>query len=184
MNYRITVLVVFVSLMLAACKEKEIYSNIPKLEYKAAYLLSGSQEDSLLKLVFTFKDGDGDIGLNAADTFAPFNPQFDTISLKSLNPYYFNCYVEYEEMVDGVFKPYIPVGKVDTFQYSYRLPSLTPDGRHKSIRGDIELDLVKSPSQLQSQKLVDTVQYTIYIYDRLLHKSNKIKTPPVYWRRS
>ncbi len=176
-------LVVF-ALLIVACKEKEIYSNIPKLEYKGAYLLFGSQEDSLLKLTFTFRDGDGDIGLNAVDTFYPFNPSFDPLTRKLLNPYYFNCYVEYEEMVDGVYQPYIPIGSVDTFLYTYRLPNITPDGRHKSIRGDIELDILMSASQRQSQKLIDTIRYSIYIYDRTLNKSNKITTPPIYWRRS
>ncbi len=174
----------FSVLLLSACKEKEIYSNIPQIEYKTAYILSSSGKDSLLKLVFTFKDGDGDIGLNDGDTLPPYNPKFDSITNVSLNPYYFNCYVEYREMVNGVFKPYIAPGTTDTFQYTYRMPSLTPEGKHKAIRGDIELDVKISTSQRLSTKAIDTIQYNIYIFDRALNKSNKITTPPVYWRRN
>jgi len=170
-------------LLLSGCKENEIFSNIPRLEYKSVYFLQSSGKDSIMKLIFSFKDGDGDIGLEIVDTFSPFNPVFDSVTEASLNKYYFNCYVDYKEKVNGVFEPYVPPGKVDTFSYSFRVQNLTPDGRHKAIRGELELDIPVSPSQRLSFFNTDTIIYAIYIYDRSLNKSNVIATPPIIWRR-
>jgi hypothetical protein len=170
-------------LLLNSCKEKEIYSNIPLLDYKSVYFLQSVGKDSLMKLVFRFKDGDGDIGLSGADTFAPFNPVFDSVTETSRNKYYFNCYVGYKEKVGGVFVPYIPIGKTDTFAYNFRVQNLTPEGRHKAIRGELELDILVSPSQRQSLFDTDTIIYSIFIYDRSLNQSNIIETPPIIWRR-
>jgi hypothetical protein len=170
-------------LLLNSCKEKEIYSNIPLLDYNSVYFLQSDGKDSLMKLIFSFKDGDGDIGLGSADTFAPFNPVFDSLTEASLNKYYFNCYVGYKEKVGGVFVPYIPIGSTDTFAYNFRVQNLTPEGRHKAIRGELELDIPISPSQRQSLFDTDTVIYSIYIYDRSLNQSNEIETPPIIWRR-
>ncbi|MFA9214177.1 MAG: hypothetical protein ACEQSR_10080 [Candidatus Methylacidiphilales bacterium] len=175
--------VALILLLLNSCKENEIFSNIPRLEYKSVYFLQSSGKDSIMKLIFSFKDGDGDIGLESVDTFPPFNPVFDTITEASLNKYYFNCYVNYREKMNGVFMPYIPPGKVDTFLYSFRVQNLTPEGRHKAIRGELELDIPVSPSQRLSFFDTDTIIYSIYIYDRSLNKSNVIETPPIIWRR-
>jgi hypothetical protein len=182
-NYKLLVGVFCIFFLAQSCKEREIYSNIPQIEYKTAYLLQNAEKDSLLKLVFTFKDGDGDIGLTNADTVFPFNPKFDSISGISLNKYYFNCYVSYKEKIEGTFYNYIPVGTTDTFEYNFRIQNLTPEGRHKAIRGDIELDINISPSQRISLFNTDTVIYGVYIFDRQLNKSNIIETPPIIWRR-
>jgi hypothetical protein len=182
MNGKIAYAAIVFVLLLNSCKEKEIYSNIPLLEYKYAYFLQSDGKDSLMKLVFSFKDGDGDIGFTDADTAAPFNPLFDSTG-KLLNKYYFNCYVDYREKINGLFIPYIPAGKIDTFSYKFRVQNLTPDGRHKAIRGELEVDINISDGQRISVFNTDTIVYNIYIYDRMLNKSNIIETPPIIWRR-
>lgn len=182
-NYKQGYAVVIFLLLLNSCKEKEIYSNIPQIEYKTAYFLQAGGKDSLMKLVISFKDGDGDIGLKGSDTLAPFNPVFDSLTNVSLNKYYFNCYVGYKEKIAGKYYPYIPIGTTDTFQYTFRVQNLTPEGRHKAIRGELELDIDKSVSQRISAATTDTIIYSVYIYDRLLNKSNEIQTPPIVWRR-
>lgn len=135
-----------------------------------------------MKLVFSFKDGDGDIGFTDADTNAPFNPVYDNNG-NLLNKYYFNCYVDYREKIDGAYWPYITPGKTDTFAYKFRVQNLTPDGRHKAIRGELEVDINICDGQRQSIYDTDTIIYNIYIYDRMLNKSNIIETPPIIWRR-
>ncbi len=167
--------------LIGACKEKEIYPAIPSIQYKSAYFISGSNgKDSLMKLIFTFKDGDGDIGLKNEDTLSPFNPVFDSTN-KSLNPYYFNLYVNYTHKINGVFEPFIFPFTTDSLNYQYRIQYLTPDGRHKAIRGDIEVMLVPAP--IFSTAIYDTAKYSFYIYDRALNKSNNTETPPLVWRR-
>ena len=183
MNGRLTFLVISILLSIIACKEKEIYSNIPAIEYQGVSFLRSSNKDSIMKLLITFKDGDGDIGLGQGDTFSPFNPVFDSVTFKSLNAFYYNCYISYKQKVDGAYLPYVPPGKTDTFLYEYRIQNLTPEGRHKAIRGELYIDIPKAAAQLISPFKTDTIIYGIYIYDRALNKSNLIETPPIIWRR-
>ncbi len=136
--------------------------------------------DSLMTLIFTFKDGDGDLGLTQSDTFPPYNAVLDpNNNNKSLNPYYNNLYIDYLESIDGIFQYVTAPFTTDTLNYSFRFESLTPTGRHKAIRGDIEVQL--SPSPYPDAR--DTVMYKFFIYDRALHKSNLVETPPLIWKR-
>lgn len=163
-----------------ACKKKEIYPETPSIEYKSYRFLSDqSGLDSLLILQFSFKDGDGDLGLSQADTLAPFNPVIDSTG-KSINPYYNNIHIEYREKYLGVFNFVTnPFNVFDTLTYAYRFESITPDGRHKAIRGDVEVSI--GPSYYPNAQ--DTTIYRFYIYDRALHKSNIAETPPIVWIR-
>lgn len=146
---------------------------------------SSTGTDSLMTLTFTFKDGDGDIGLGQEDTIAPFDPRKDKYS-KATNPYYNNLHIEYYEWLDTAFSQIIkdldpdatpPV--YDTLRYLYRIENITPEGRHKAIRGDIEVKIYPSP-HFDAR---DTVRYEFYIYDRALNKSNSVQTPPLVWKR-
>lgn len=166
---------------LQACKKKEIYPETPSIEYKSYRFLSTQAGiDSLLILTFSFKDGDGDLGLSQGDTLAPFNAVIDSTG-KSINPYYNNIHFEYQEKYQGVFN-YVtnPFNVYDTLTYAYRFESITPDGRHKAIRGDIEVTI--GPSYYPNAQ--DTTFYRFYIYDRALHKSNIVETPSIVWKRS
>lgn len=164
-------------LILTTCKKKEFFSEIPAIEYKGHYfLLNALGKDSLVVLIFSFKDGDGNIGLNEADTMPPFNPVIDNIG-NSINPYYYNMYIDYLEFLDGEFKYVTNPFSNDTLNFEYRIPSLTPDGRHLAIRGDIEVKVEASPYP----NAKDTVMYKFYIYDRALNKSNIIQSTPIAW---
>jgi hypothetical protein len=164
-------------LLTNACKKREFFSEIPAIEYKGHYFLVNSQgKDSLVALIFSFKDGDGDLGLNQGDTLPPFNPVTDAEG-NSLNPYYYNMFIDYKEQRNGEFKHITLPFSSDTFKYEYRFPSLTPEGRHLAIRGDIEVKL--QPSPFPDRR--DTVKYIFYVLDRKLNKSNTVETPPVIW---
>lgn len=163
-----------------SCKKKEIYPETPQIEFKsAAFIQNQNGIDSIMVLTFTFKDGDGDLGLNQSDTLSPFNAVTDSTG-KSINPYYNNIHFEYQESFNGVFK-YVtnPFNAFDTLSYAYRFDNISPEGRHKAIRGDIEVKI--GPNQLPSA--ADTVRYRFYIYDRALHKSNLAETPSLVWKR-
>jgi len=164
-------------LILNGCKEKEIYPVIPSIEYKSAYFILGQNgKDSVLVLGISFKDGDGDIGLTQEDTFPPFNPVTDSNG-KSLNPYYYNLYISYFEMNNGVFQNVVKPFTHDTIGYEFRIQNLTPDGRHKAIRGEIDVTIEASLFAGN-----DTTMYSFYIYDRALHKSNEVASPPIIWK--
>lgn len=172
---------------LSACKTKEIYSTVPIIEYKSSVFLPAANGiDSLLILTFSFKDGDGDIGLNQQDTFPPFQPDRNRYN-KAANPYYYNLHVDYFEKNNTIFTQVIkelepdsipPV--YDTLKYVYRIENITPDGRHKAIRGDIEVKIAPSPHF----DAKDTVLYQFYIFDRSLNQSNVDRSPELVWKRN
>lgn len=165
-------------LALFSCKEKEIYPVIPSIQYADINFLSNSSgNDSIMKMSFTFKDGDGDIGLDDADTFAPFNPITDSAG-NSLNRYYYNAYVYLYKKANGDFVPVKRPFVNDTFYYAYRVMNLTPEGRHKAIRGTIELS-IEQPILTDPG---DTLIYKFFIYDRALNQSNWSESPPLIWR--
>ncbi len=166
---------------LTACKKKDFYSDIPSIEFKTARFYANAEgKDTLMVLVFSFKDGDGDLGLTQADTSYPFNAVYD-VDNRLINPYYNNLYIDYFEMVDGTWQSLIVPFGTDTLKYPFRFESLTPEGRHKAIRGDIEVNIIPAPLSFNPRS--DTVMYRFYIYDRALNKSNTVETPAIIWNR-
>ena len=86
---KITVVFVILSTLLnSSCLKPEEFANEPKMEFVSFE----AQGDSSGIFIVSFTDGDGDIGLNIADTFAPFEPS---------SFYYYNMYFDYYEIVDG-----------------------------------------------------------------------------------
>jgi hypothetical protein len=177
--FKYSSLLVCVALGLFACKKSETYSNVPLIEYKSVYstLDENLETDTLLGIIFSYKDGDGDIGLNPGDTFAPFNSMPD-INGKETNPYYYNLYIEYLTLDNGVFKPVIIPNSTDTLRYFARLQNITPDGKYKAIRGDIDWKILP-PSAQAYPGLSRTIKLKISIYDRALNKSNTTESPAI-----
>lgn len=184
-KYKGLLFVLFV-LLLSTCKKKEIYPVIPSIEYKGvSFYMANDGTDSVMLLTFGFKDGDGDIGLDQQDTNPPYQAQRDKYN-KPTNPYYHNLHIDYYELIDNQYQQIIkeldpdatpPV--YDTLRYKFRIENITPEGRHKAIRGDIEVKIQPSPHF----DAKDTVKYSFYIYDRALNKSNVVETPMIVWKR-
>lgn len=161
------------------CKKKEVYPPIPSIEYKTATFYRNAEGvDTLIVLVFSFKDGDGDLGLDGTDTLPPYNAVLDANG-KNTNSYYYNLYIDYLEQINGTFQHVTLPFSTDTLRYLYRFENITPEGRHKAIRGDIEIKISPSPFPNPS----DTVMYRFYIYDRALNKSNEAESVPLIWNR-
>lgn len=95
----------FMALFLLSCFDPPEYSNIPAIEFEKVTFVdvaNTSDPDSLI-IIIPFKDGDGDLGLDAndpTDTLFPFQSRtfFDTIPGSQLG-YYFprgeNIYITY-----------------------------------------------------------------------------------------
>lgn len=164
-------------MLLFSCKEKEIYPEVPALEWQRNYFFIEQDafgiNDTLIGIVLTYKDGDGDIGLNDGDTFPPYDRQSDTLGIIR-NPYFYNLNVEYLEMKDGVLGPFIIPNTTDTFKLQARIASLTPDGVHKAIRGDINYQF--SPPLYPGLRS-DSVLLRVRLTDRALHQSNVVESP-------
>jgi hypothetical protein len=158
--------VILILSMLGCTKEVE-FSYIPEIQFKSQTKLKSIQgRDSALKLTISYTDGDGDLGLNQEDTTGHFSP--DSI-------YYYNLYAYYYELIDGKWSQVTAYDfSTDTIRFKYRLPYMTPDSDNKAIKGEIEYTI----AYLNPRKS-NTIKFRIYIYDRALHKSNEVESPPI-----
>jgi len=151
--------------LFTSCIKKETFPDIPEIAYLGFTSLPDSGKAVTTGiLTISFKDGNGDIGLNPGDTLPPFN--------KNGN-YYYNYVIDYYEKQMGT---YVKI-TLDP-PYNARIPYLTPDDPNKSIKGYIVDTL-----QLNPKPLYDTIKFKFYIYDRALNKSNVDSTPPIILRR-
>ncbi len=160
----ITYVLVFLLLFVAAagCLKEEDYPIIPEIKFEDFILLLNTQTGIIERgvLRISFKDGDGDIGLNRNDT-AP--------------PYDFNLFIDYFEIRNRDTVRVYQVDPVsgDTSTFNARIPILTPKGSEKGIKGEIEDTLfIYDPTSSY-----DTILFRVYLVDRALHKSNVIHTP-------
>lgn len=150
---------------LTACINPKEYPETPQIAYKD-FIKYGKDSAELL---ISFKDGDGDIGLDDKDTFPPFNDS---------SLYYHNFFLKYLYKNDeGEFVPYYDVNSntPDTIYYKYRIPNITPVGQNKVLDGNISVRLFAPFVPLFTSH--KSYRYDIWIYDRSLKKSNVISTP-------
>jgi len=156
------------ALLLPSCIKEENYSIIPEIWYDNMTLVYNSANDPYPSkgiLAITFQDGDGDIGLRARDTFPPFNKEGE---------YYYNYVIRYFEKRDTGWAEVIL-----NPPYSARLPMLNMGYEGKPIKG-----LIVDTLEMDPAPDFDTIRFEMFIYDRTLHKSNVVSTPPIVLRRS
>ena len=155
-------------LLVVACLKPVTYPIEPIIEYVGFESYSDTG-----KIVFSFTDGDGNIGLDQNILTALFNPG---------SFYYYNLYINYYEMMDGewVRATSDPTGEnsvfADTITFSYRVEDLTPTGQNKALRGNMEITLEPyffNPTSNHN----DTIKYTILLIDRDLNHSNTLSSP-------
>lgn len=161
--------ILFISVIfIASCIKKDEYSPIPTIAFKDFVIFEGDSAN----LIVTFKDGDGNIGLNDDDISGSFAYG---------NPYYYNVYlIYYYKGIDGKFHRILsPDNSGNLYEINYRIkPDLTPTGKNKSLIGEFLVKLGGNPP-IWFIEGHDVVKYEIYIYDRALNKSNVITTPEI-----
>lgn len=156
-------------LVASSCKKYEEFPPEPQIEFLDFVILrdlQGIDQRGVLRIGYT--DGDGNIGLYDYDTVAPYD---------------YNLFIKYFELQNGVFKEIFLVTTThiddsvvyDTATFNGRIPILTPVGKNKAIRGEIE-DTLFVNNPLSN---FDTIKFEAYIVDRDLNKSNTIETPPI-----
>ena len=142
-------------LLLVSCLKEEEYPIVPEIEYEEFLSLvnkeTGVAEKGVLK--FSFKDGDGDVGLGQGDQDPPYD---------------YNLFISLYEIQNGDSVEIEPA-----LTLNQRIPLLTPEGKQKAIRGEIEDTLfINDPTSDY-----DTIFLEFYILDRALNQSNTISTP-------
>jgi hypothetical protein len=145
--------------VLASCQPDPEFPIEPILSYKEF-----TQHGDSASLVVTFTDGDGDIGLNDNDTFPPY----DTL------PYYYNFFLEYYQMTNGVW-PDEP--EQFALPLYYRVPVITPTGQNKTLEGEIAVALAPWPTIPGSEG--DTIRLSARLVDRALHVSNTVHSDAI-----
>jgi hypothetical protein len=172
MKHLLPILLVFIlSVGAISCRKTEEFPVEPHIEFKEIIKNTNSQgKDTSIALVFTFTDGDGDIGFHQNETGDPYTGDF-----------FYNLHIDYQEKnSSGQFVPVliptlvdsvtpdgeiIPIIKDMPVQFKYRLPYLVPSGKNKAIKGDISVDINTFGFSPVSRLI-------FYIYDRALNKSN------------
>ena len=157
---KVTLIFLFlVALGFTSCLKKEEFPVIPAIQWES-YSVSKDANgyDSLSFLKISYTDGDGDVGLYNSDT---------------VSPYKYNFFVKMFQMKNGNLQEII---FPDTnLNFNGRIPILTPTGRNKNIKGEIEMMI--EIYFARPILLSDTIAFELYIQDRALNKSNVINTP-------
>ena len=147
---------------LSACLKQVDYPNRPDLEYIGFFANPNATNpaDSLGFVKFGFTDGDGDLGLNQADTLDQFAQG---------QPYYYNLFIRYFEKQNGEYVEVVP-----PLPFHVRFNRLTAVGGNGALEGQMDVGVVARPGTIY-----DTIRYEMYIVDRALQHSDTIVTPDI-----
>ena len=133
------------------CKPAPVFPDEPVLKYKD-YIVSGADS---LQVVFTFTDGDGDIGIapNATDSNMVLTAFHDSAGywVKIPNPQ--------------------PGNPNDSLKYVYRIPKLTAG--QNGLEGKIYVTISRGILVASGE---DTLQFNAFLLDASHHKSEVIRT--------
>ena len=157
---KITLIFLFLAALgITSCLKKEEYPIEPVIKWESYSVLEDAKGyDSLSFLKISYSDGDGDIGLYDSDTVAPYK---------------YNFFVKMYQKINGNLQQIIfPDTNIN---FNGRIPILTPTGRNKNIKGDIELMI--EIYFARPVLLSDTIAFDLYLMDRALHKSNVVLSP-------
>ena len=163
------------ALAIGSCQKPVEYPIDPKIAYEGfTYLMNADSTFSGEGVIsFSYTDGDGDLGLDDADTLPPFGFH---------DAHYYNMVVDYLKCVNGEFvkTPLLSwnaqTQSYDTVSFNARFKRLRDSEEPKAISGTMEYKLtVQNPFSPD-----DTVKFEIRIFDRALHESNVIQTDPIF----
>lgn len=159
---------------LSGCQEKVEYPIEPKIAYEGmAYVIN---TDSTLTgevvLSISYTDGDGDLGLDDADTIYPFGLN---------DPHYYNLIIDYMRW-DGTQFVETPLlswnqqtQSYDTVSFNARFKRLVFNDEVKPISGTIDYKMMVFNPLAPN----DTIRFKIKLLDRALHESNSIETESI-----
>ena len=165
----------FLALAMLSCQKPVEYPIEPKIAYEGfTYLFNPDSTFSGEGIIsFSYTDGDGDLGLDDADTLSPFGFH---------DAHYYNMMIDYLKCVNGEFvkTPLLSwnaqTQSYDTVTFNARFKRLRDSEEPKAISGTMDYKLlVQNPFSPN-----DTIKFEIRILDRALHESNVIQTDPIF----
>jgi hypothetical protein len=137
------------------CRPAPVFPDEPILKFKKFIQPPGSDS---LEVVFSFTDGDGDIGIAPNDT-----------SYNMLLTAYHDSAGQWIYLRN----PNDPSG-LDSLKYKYRIPKLIAG--QSGLEGDIYVTINKA---IMISSGNDTLQFNAFLLDQSHHKSVVIRTPEV-----
>lgn len=161
---------------LAACQKKIEYPIEPKITYQGLGYMMDADSTLTGEVVVSigYTDGDGDLGLDDADTLYPFGPN---------DPHYYNLIIDYLKWNGSAFveTPLLSWNQqtqsFDTVSFNARFKRLIFNDEEAAISGSIDYTLPAynplSPN--------DTIKFKVRIIDRALHESNTIETDIIHF---
>ena len=180
MKNKLLIVLSFLALLFTSCQKPVEYPVEPRIAYEGfTYLMDAEGNFSGEGVVsFSYTDGDGDLGLDDADSLAPFGIN---------DAHYYNLVVDYMKAENGVFvktpllSPHVPSHPADTLvlydtvTFNARFCRLRDSEEPKAISGTMDYKLtVQNPFSPN-----DTIKFEIHILDRALHESNVIQTEAI-----
>ena len=139
----------------------------------------GALAGDTLQFSVDFQDGDGDLGLDDADTkVPPYNSQTGGHNnLATSNNYFIQAFKK--DKVKGTFAPfYTPTGFPGEYDGRYpRLESAT-DSKPAPLKGTLRYKL-RLPINRTTYAVGDVMRFEISIMDRARHQSNTVTTTEI-----
>jgi len=149
---------IIIAMLQAACNKVPLYPDEPILTDGSFELLKNSiGQDTAVLIKFKFTDGDGDLGLTAADTIPPYDK---------------NLFVAYFQQVDGHFERIVLPGTTDTLNFNSRIRDYNITGAN-AAQAEVSLNINISVV------LADTILFEYYLRDKARNISNKLSTGPI-----
>ncbi len=157
-NSFLWIALISIAMLQAACNKVPLYPDEPILTEGSFELLKNSiGQDTAVLIKFKFTDGDGDLGLTAADTIPPYDK---------------NLFVAYFQKVDGKFEKIVLPGTTDTLNFNSRIRDYNITGAN-AAQAEVALNINISVV------LADTIMFEYYLRDKARNISNKLSTGPI-----
>ncbi len=144
---------VLFGLLFFGCKPQPTFPVEPVLTFSKFLQPTGSDS---LRIVFSFTDGDGDIGVSQTDTDSNM---VVTVYVPDATGHFV--------VLDNINTP-----QADSIMYTYRIPHLTAG--QVGLEGDIYVT-----NEHKSFIGRDTLQFNAFLLDQAHHKSNLVRTQTV-----
>jgi len=163
--------------LLFSCWKEPVYPKEPSIEFNSiSQLVTKDTLNNDVARIFInlkFKDGDGNLGLNAEEILNP--PYNDANDPKKANNYFIQAYFK----DNGQYVPYPEL----VLANGYRFPRLEPTDNVQTLEGELRFffDIKQAliPFKFPSYQSGDSVKFDVYITDRNFNRSNTVTTAPV-----
>jgi len=188
------VFVVLLAFLSEACDIIPTFDRKPIISFKEIKSFRSATGGDSVVVTITFRDGDGDLGLDPFDTVPPFN-SFNLVNgVRQPNELRNNYHIAILKRIgrDDAGRPnYEPVEfPTPGFNFNSRFPRLNVDGKSGPIEGDLDYSIpIEFPPSRVNPKYIlpgDTLVFDIFVYDRdevggyrNPNKSNQIRTGEV-----